>query len=113
MQKIVWNNWSCYKIDEGVAEMRRQELCKKVTDLGRAGQRTLSYFITIDGGRGEGDKAYLDYGVGVMIEESGEEALCRCLTVNDDEIKKLADLIATNYVTPVSLGDVIEDWLGR
>ena len=80
----------------------RIETARKITDLGKAGQRTLVYYILKEKG---------SYGVGISIEESGEESVVRDVTVSEERALRLSDLLATNYVTPVSLRDVVYDWL--
>ena len=93
--------------------MKKIEICKKVTELGKEGQRTLVYFLTADDAECEigrkGEKT--DFGVGISIEESGEEVFVRRITPAESEIKRLCDLLASNFVTPIALGDVIYDWL--
>ena len=89
--------------------MERLGICRKITDLGRYGQRTLDYFVTAEG---EVD-GYPSYGVGIAVCENGEETMVRGITTKEDEARSLADILATNYVTPVSLGDVVYDWLCR
>ncbi len=53
------------------------------------------------------------YGVVVTDLVGGQEAVRRHVSVNAREAVELLDLLARNGVTPTTLGDVIEDWLGR
>ena len=50
------------------------------------------------------------YGVKI-VGEDGEEASVPNLTVNAGRIDQLMDLLVRNGVTPVTLRDVVEDWL--
>ena len=50
------------------------------------------------------------YGVGVRSTE-GEEAFVDRVTVSYDRISALLELLTRNEVTPVTLQDVVEDWL--
>ena len=93
--------------------MEKIEICKKVTELGKEGQRTLVYFLTADTVVCDGisQKGKIDFGVGITIAESGEEVFVRGITTVEEEIKRLGDLLASNFVTPVTLKDIVEDWL--
>jgi len=91
--------------------MEKREICRKITDLGKYGKRTLSYSITMDGP--SEDAPYAEFGICVKVLESGEESEARRLTPNKDEAEKLLDLAATNFVTPVSLPYIAQDWLER
>lgn len=53
------------------------------------------------------------YGMVVTDEATGEEARRRHVTVNAQEAMELLRLLARNAVTPVTLADVVEDWLAR
>lgn len=53
------------------------------------------------------------YGMMVTDEATGEEARCRHVTVNAQEAMELLRLLVSNAVTPVTLADVVEDWLAR
>lgn len=85
------------------------QMCSKITDLGRHGQRTLKYYLTTD----TSEDGCVSYGAGIEIDESGENTFVRCITANRNEACSLIDTLATNFVTPVSLGDIVYDWLCR
>lgn len=52
------------------------------------------------------------YGV-VIADPAGNTKRCRHITVNAAQIAELLDLLIRNGVTPVTLSDVVEDWLGQ
>jgi len=89
--------------------MTTTEICRKTIDLGRVGQRTLQYFLTVEN-RSDGGS---EYGAGIRIIETGEESVIRSLTTIRSAASDFLDLLATNFVTPTSLMDVAEDWLGQ
>ena len=84
--------------------MTKTEMCRKVTGL-NGGQRTLVYYLIDDGG----DRAR--YGVSVLLEESGEKKEIRRLSNDRERIEKLVDLLATDFVTPGALDDVVYRFL--
>ena len=51
------------------------------------------------------------YGVGIRIEETGEQENVFDITVSQARIESLAELLLEGGVTPCTLRDVIEDWL--
>lgn len=53
------------------------------------------------------------YGVAVTDTLTGECARRRHVTVSAMDALALVNTLARNMVTPVSLEDVVEDWLGR
>lgn len=53
------------------------------------------------------------YGVAVTDSLTGERAQRRHVTVNATEALALLGALARGTVTPVSLEEVVEDWLGR
>ena len=53
------------------------------------------------------------YGVVITDDLTGEESRCRHVTVNARDAMELLELLVRNDVTPTTLGDVVEDWLGR
>lgn len=89
-----------------------EEICKKVIFLGKENQRTLCYYVTT-GEIQHPDKegAIKTYGVGISIEEKEEFASVNSITTKKETAYKLIDILASNFVTPVSLYDVIYDWL--
>lgn len=52
------------------------------------------------------------YGV-VITGPDGDTRRCRHITVNPARIAGLLDLLIRNAVTPTTLPDVVEDWLGQ
>ena len=89
--------------------MRETEFCRKVLNLGTAGRMTLVYFLLAEetelAAPGE------EYGVEIYVPETGERQLVRAVTPSRREAEALLDRIATGFVTPVTLRDVVYDWL--
>lgn len=52
------------------------------------------------------------YGV-VLADPAGNTGRCRHITVNATRISEFLDLLIRNAVTPTTLPDVVEDWLGQ
>lgn len=52
------------------------------------------------------------YGV-VITGPAGEREQCRHITTSAAQIARFMGLLVRNGVTPVTLADVVEDWLGR
>lgn len=52
------------------------------------------------------------YGV-VLTAPDASTKRCRHITVNAAKISELLDLLIRNAVTPTTLLDVVEDWLGQ
>lgn len=87
------------------------EICRKVTDLGKERQRTLVYFLTAEMDTVTYDSPVEIFGVGICKLETGEKKIFRNVTSLRSRAEELVDILATNFVTPVSLEDVICDWL--
>lgn len=63
--------------------------------------------IEVDGFRCE------SYGVMITDCATGQEHRRRHITISAQDAASLLDLLVRNRVSPVSLDDVLEDWLGR
>lgn len=85
------------------------EICRKITDLGRSGMRTLVYSLTRDGAENVG--AGTQYGVRIEIAETGESAECRGITPEQTRAEYMLDLLASGCATPVTLYDIVYDML--
>ncbi len=48
---------------------------------------------------------------GVLVEYLGETAVCSGIAPRCRQIMELLELLQRGAVTPVTLGDVVEDWL--
>ena len=84
-------------------------ICKKVLMLGERDQCTLTYYLISDEcGKEECDK---QYGVGIAIPERNEEEQICTITPSREKAMQLISLLASNFVTPVALRDVLYDWL--
>lgn len=93
--------------------MRHIEICRKYSHLCADKQSTIIYYITVDEVNDADADIYLEnYGIGITIAESGETRIIPNITFSKTEILLLAALLASHLVTPVTLGDVVEDWLG-
>ncbi len=79
------------------------------TSLGK-GKATMRYYLTVDTyvcGAGCELESY-----GVLVSgEDGETAAVRCITPSAERIEELLAVLLRGRVTPVSLKDVIEDWV--
>jgi len=84
--------------------MKETEYCRKTVNLGRYGRRTLVYSL-LSNERG-------GFGVSIAIPEFGETEIVEDIVPDRGTVLSLLDMLATNFVTPVSLRDVLEDWLG-
>lgn len=87
--------------------MKETERCVKCAKLGDYGRRTVSYCLLSECGEGGG------YGARIRIAETGERGDAADLTPVREEAEALLDAMATGLVTPSTLGDIVEDWLGR
>lgn len=99
------------RMSEDVMEMR-------VLDLGKTERQTTPakcrwrYGLLVEDIEVEGFHCE-SYGVVVTDRLTGEERQARHVTVRADEALELLRTLARCVVTPETLADVIEDWLGR
>jgi hypothetical protein len=99
------------QIREG-SKMRKTEICRKMITLEDGRELTLVYSMTIDELTDiMTGQEYENYGVCVCLFESGETETIRSVTFSARGIQALLDLLATNLVTPATVGDVVYDWL--
>lgn len=84
--------------------MTKTEMCRKVTGL-NGGQRTLVYSLIDE------EVETARYGVSILFEESADEKEIRRLSNDRERIEKLIDLLATDFITPGSLDDVVYKFL--
>jgi hypothetical protein len=75
------------------------------TDAGN--ELNLSYYILVE----ENRDGLETYGVQVVENESGNSASVLGITMDGDMIESLVEMLERNAVTPVSLPDVLADWL--
>ncbi|NLA85983.1 MAG: hypothetical protein GX847_01615 [Clostridiales bacterium] len=88
------------------------EICRKNIVLGENKVNTLVYFVTIDDLTDTTAGIILEsYGVGVTICESGESSVISNVTFSGTGILELINLLADHLVTPVTVCDIIDDWL--
>lgn len=73
-------------------------------------RRGYDYYITIDEME-VGSCVWESYGIGVTQKEGGERAAVRNVTCSGRRIHELGRLVMEGGVTPVTLRDVVEDWL--
>jgi len=89
-------------------------MCRKKVRSDGGEKLSLIYSVTIDELTNDSLAAGVEsYGVGIAIEESGEEAYVRNITLQSSEIFRLTSLLSSNFATPVTLSDIAEDWLCR
>lgn len=92
--------------------MREMEYCKKSVSFDTEEPKTLVYHVTIDEMHVPASESIIEtYGIGVTIFESGETALIQNVTLSKSRIMSLSGLLAAHLVTPVTVNDIVEDWL--
>ena len=69
------------------------------------------YYILIDQMEVSGGFACESYGVKVVCRRDGDLEEIPNITTSISRIDELMDLLVRNLVTPVTLRDVVEDWL--
>lgn len=75
-------------------------------------KHSFDYFVLIDQMQVKGGFACESYGVKVAQSGGGPEAAeIPNITTSVARIDELMELITRNFVTPTTLGDVVEDWL--
>ena len=86
------------------------EVGRRQIDLGERGYITVVYSVI-----SEYDNEFMCdmFGVSVRIEESGEERKLAGITSLADEAFQLASVLINGKVTPVTLKDVVSDWIAR
>ncbi len=90
----------------------RELLVDSCRAAGEDGQsRGYRYYILVGEMEVSGGLACESYGVKVVSEDSGEWAEVPDLTIRPARIDALMDLLVRNAVSPVTLRDVIDDWL--
>lgn len=99
--------------------MRHMEICKMNAILNEENvgeaiteEITIVYYVTIDELTDAATGIVLEtYGVGVTIVESGESEVIPNVTFSKTGILSLINLLSHHLVTPVTLTDVVYDWL--
>ena len=92
--------------------MRHMEICRKHLQLQRENNCTLVYYVTVNDLTEPLYGLQLEsFGVGITICENSETALVPHVTFSKSRVLSLADKLARHLVTPVSVNDVVEDWL--
>ena len=89
-----------------------RELFLKTLNLTDSSGRPHSYdyYITIDE-MNVGTYACESYGVRITRQDHGESAAVHNITCSIARIDDLCELIVRNTVTPLTLQDVVSDWL--
>ena len=90
--------------------MKKTVICEKVLTLGGGEKCTLTYYLVAENCR-EDNAVFTRYGVGISIPEKNEDEFIRDLTAKEERAMRLLDLLASNFVTPVGLHDVLCDWI--
>ena len=78
---------------------------------GKASSLRWRYYLLVEDIEVEGFHCE-SYGVLLENAVTGEESRVRHVTVNAHQAVELLDILVRGGVTPVTLRDVIEDWLG-
>lgn len=71
--------------------------------------KEFAYYILADELCGAGGQAGEEYGV--RIRSARDSMSVRGITTSADRIRNLAALLMVQTVTPVSLREIVEDWL--
>jgi len=91
--------------------MRRLEICRKNIVLDNFVEKTLVYYITIDDIYDlRSSMPYESYGVGISLGNIETREIYG-VTFSCDKIISLANLLSNALVTPVTLCDIVSDWL--
>ena len=95
----------------GTHNMREMYIkrCEKVGEDNQC--HRFDYYILIDQMEVSGGFACESYGVKVAAPDSGTATEIPNITVSISRIDELMELLTRNAVTPVSLADVVADWL--
>jgi hypothetical protein len=89
------------------------EICRNKASLYDQ-ERTLIYTVTVDDVTESVSGMELEsYGVGVTILENGEAEIVPNVTFCKTKVLSLIETLAVHLVTPVTVRDVVEDWLCR
>lgn len=88
-------------------EWKQQETADTVLPAVQWHYALLAEDIEVDGFHCE------SYGIMVRSADTGEEAAVRHITVNASEALALLNTVAKLAVSPVTLRDVVEDYLGQ
>ena len=89
--------------------MEKTEICRKIIRLENGESRTLVYSLVTQ--RRDVFCTADRYGADIEIAETGEEAAVNDISTDRDSALRLIDILATGYVTPVSLRDLVYDYL--
>ena len=85
------------------------DTCEVESTEGR--EQRFAYYILVDQMEVSGGFACESYGVKVAALNGGETVSLPNITVSISRIDELMGLLIRNLVTPVTLRDVVEDWL--
>ena len=93
--------------------MEKTEICRKVLHLRQNDQITLVYSLISELGCEESVGVDVCcYGIEIQCEERNESACVRNITVSLPKVSAMLDKIASGFVTPVTLRDVVLDLIG-
>lgn len=87
--------------------MRERLVVKRYFYSRMAGPLILEYYLLVS----PLAKDLEIYGVKIIEQRSGATASAPSLTVSSRRIFHLIDLLSKGIVTPISLADIVEDWL--
>lgn len=86
--------------------MLREEICRKIFDLGRERQRTLVYLI-LKQTPAEAHGSPCSYGIEIKVCETGEQARVTDLSTSRAEVYHIIDLLATSGAAPSDMGAML------
>ena len=89
--------------------VEKSELCRKIIGFDNGERMTLVYSLVTERGELLEDKER--FGASIALEETGEESVVGDISTDREKVLKLIDIMATGYVTPISLCDVVYDHL--
>jgi len=71
-----------------------------------------TYYLLVEEVTGGKGLICENYGVKISSDdENGDQIAIENITMSFNKIEQLLKLLADNFVTPVSLPDILEDWL--
>lgn len=88
--------------------MEKNELCRKIITFENGERRTLIYSVVVTEDETVPKRRF---GAGIEIPETGESRTVSDISSDREKVLGLIDVLATGFVTPVSLGDVVYDFL--
>ena len=86
------------------------EICRKVVNLGKYGERTLVYTVI---SKYSEEFCRVLYGISIKVLEDGDEIVIRDITSLKDDVDRIISKLAAGFVTPVTALDVVYDLISE